>query len=618
MDARKSVIRALLPVGLLAGSLFIAGPASAAVSLCDGLTPTIVGTSGDDVIVGTWGDDIISGLGGADTIDGRGGDDIICGGYGTDFIEGGHGDDRILGGGGIDMIYGQGGEDTIFGEAGKDWLFGGSAADTLDGGAHGDRLFGGGGDDILLGGDANDRLRGSSGNDTLYGGPGDDNLKGGTGTDIIVGDAGADTARGNAGYDRCESERPFTCEDDLNDAPRAADDHFTVDEDTTLVGNLLVDNGAGPDADPNADPIKVVAIDNAPVVGEAEFALESGATVTVNENGTFSYNAGSSVATLGEGAVAEDAFAYTVADSKGKADVGIVAVTIGGTNDAPVAAADIGETDEDTAIDIDVLGNDSDAEEQDLIVAAVDTSGIAGTVVVNPDNTVRYTPPAAFDAMDDDASTLETFTYIVTDGHGGSATAEVTVLIAGIDDSPTAGADTSAVDEDGSVVVDVLANDFDPEAAGSLSASLAAAPEHGVVMAAGPGLFEYTPNENWNGVDTFTYEVTDATGNTSVGTVTITVGAVNDAPIAADDIAHAIAGSMIIILVLPNDTDVDGDALSVTITSNPAHGTVVVLGTGALAYTADAGFSGVDELTYQVSDAGNDIDMATVSVTVSN
>ncbi len=618
MDARKSVIRALLPVGLLASSLFFAGPAAAASPLCDGLTPTIVGTSGDDVIVGTSGDDIISGLSGADEINGRGGDDIICGGFGTDTIRGGNGNDRIFGGGAMDMIYGNGGEDELFGEAGKDWLFGGSKDDTLDGGAHADWLFGGGGDDTLIGGPANDKLRGNSGNDTLSGGLGDDNLRGGVGNDILIGEAGADVARGNADFDRCESERPFTCEDDLNDAPQAADDHFNVSEDAVLVGNLLVDNGSGPDADPNADPIKVVAIESTPVVGEAEVSLESGATVSINENGTFSYAAGAAVATLDEGAVAEDAFAYTVADTKGESDVANVAVVIGGTNDAPTASDDIGETDEDTAIEIDVLGNDSDAEEQDLSVASVDTSAIAGTVVINPDNTVRYTPPASFDAMDDDASALETFSYIVTDGNGGTAVAEVTVFIAGIDDAPTAGADSASVDEDGTVVVNVLTNDFDPEAAGLLTVAVASPAEHGVVMAAGPGLFEYSPDENWNGIDTFTYTLTDATGNTSVGTVTVTVGAVNDAPIAADDIATAVAGSMIIILVLTNDTDVDGDALEVTITQHPAHGTVVVLGTGALAYTANAGFSGVDELTYQVSDAGNDIDTATVSVTVSN
>jgi len=162
--------------------------------LCVGVTPTIWGTSGNDVLTGTPGDDVIAGLEGNDIIHGLGGDDIILGGYGWDTIYGGPGDDRICGGHGNDQLYGQNGVDTIHGQGGDDTLYGGDGDDALFGGQandtiHGhdgadllvgdtghDTLFGGAGADILLGASGNDRLRGGDGNDELWGGNGEQDV----------------------------------------------------------------------------------------------------------------------------------------------------------------------------------------------------------------------------------------------------------------------------------------------------------------------------------------------------------------------------------------------------------------------------------------------------------
>ncbi|MGI0015234.1 MAG: hypothetical protein ACREBU_17605, partial [Nitrososphaera sp.] len=142
---------------------------------CNGMTATIVGTPGSDILEGTPGDDIMSGLGGDDVIFGLGGNDIICGGWGADTIEGGDGDDLLLG---------NRGSDIILGNDGNDYLIGGLGDDKLEGGEGNDKLFGWTGNDKLLGG---------VGDDSLYGGRDDDYLLGGEGFDILTGWLGNDT-----------------------------------------------------------------------------------------------------------------------------------------------------------------------------------------------------------------------------------------------------------------------------------------------------------------------------------------------------------------------------------------------------------------------------------------
>jgi Ca2+-binding RTX toxin-like protein len=188
---------------------------------CNGLTATIVGTTGNDTLTGTSGNDVIWAGKGDDTINGGGGNDTICGGGGNDDIDGGTGNDTIKGGGGKDTIDGGGGDDTIKGGGGDDTLRGGAGEDTilgqrgddvlkgqgdddkLKGGAGEDTLKGGGGDDVLKGYGDDDVLRGHGGDDELYGGKGDDDLYGGKGNDELDGDGGTDFGDGGAGSDSC-------------------------------------------------------------------------------------------------------------------------------------------------------------------------------------------------------------------------------------------------------------------------------------------------------------------------------------------------------------------------------------------------------------------------------
>ncbi len=173
----------------------------AALSVCDSITATITGTSGDDTLIGTPGDDVINGRGGNDIINGRGGNDIICGRGGDDTIVGGTGADVIVGGNGRDTLDGSAGRDQVFGSVANDTILASDGQDTLIGGPGNDTIDGGNGADTIFGSAGNDTIDGGANADTVVGGDGDDSIFGGTGPDVIFGSAGVDNLRGNGGPD---------------------------------------------------------------------------------------------------------------------------------------------------------------------------------------------------------------------------------------------------------------------------------------------------------------------------------------------------------------------------------------------------------------------------------
>src|SRR6185312_14330587 len=112
------------------------------------------------------------------------------------------------------------------------------------------------------------------------------------------------------------------------------------------------------------------------------------------------------------------------------------------------------------------------------------------------------------------------------------------------------------------VTGNVLANDTDADAGSRLTAALVAQPAHGTVTLNADGSFSYTPAANYAGTDSFTYKASDGTADSNVATVAITVSAVNDAPVAVDDVATTSEDAAVTGNVLANDTDADaGSAL---------------------------------------------------------
>jgi Ca2+-binding RTX toxin-like protein len=274
-------------------------------------------------------------------------------------------------------------------------------------------------------------------------------------------------------------------------------------------------------------------------------------------------------------------------------------------NGAPVANDDSLTTDEDNSASINVLANDSDPEGGPLTV--VSASAEHGVVTIGPDGKLTYTP-------DPDYNGEDTITYVIEDDHGNQDTAEVGVTVTPVNDLPVATDDDATTNEDEPIVIEVLGNDSDVD--GDPLTVTSASAGHGTVTIGADGKLTYTPDPDWNGTDTITYEISDGNGGTDSATVTVTVCPVNDAPVAVDDVANVDYGTPAVISVLLNDYDVDGDPLSINGVPTALHGTVTVNADGTLTYTPDAGYSGPDTISYEISDGQGGYDTAIVDVEV--
>jgi T1SS-143 domain-containing protein len=373
-------------------------------------------------------------------------------------------------------------------------------------------------------------------------------------------------------------------------APVAVDDVVTVSEDTPFSSVVsLIAN----DTDADGDALSAVA---------GTFATAQGGSVTINADGSYVYTPAANFN-------GTDSFSYTVTDGT-LTDTGTVTLTVVAVNDAPVASNDTASTPEDTPVVINVLANDSDVESNPLSVTGATAAN--GTVTVDPvTGELTYTPNANFNGSD-------TISYTVSDGNGGVSTGTVTVVVAPVGDAPVAVDDVVSTTEDTpfSSVVSLVANDSDPDGdALTAVAGTFATAQGGSVTINADGSYVYTPAANFSGTDSFSYTVTDGT-LTDSGTVTLTVGAVNDAPTVGADAATTAEDSPVVIDVLANDSDVEGDPLSVTGATAP-NGTVTVDPvTGALTYTPNANFNGSDTISYTVSDGNGGTSTGTVAVTV--
>ena len=368
----------------------------------------------------------------------------------------------------------------------------------------------------------------------------------------------------------------------INDLPIGEDDSFVMYEDTELdCGCILVN-----DVDPDGDDL--IALHGQPP-----------AHGTVNDLGGFF------IYTPNPNYYGTDSFTYYANDGQGNSNETTVHVTILPVNDAPIAFDDAVTTDEDTPKDIFVLTNDIDID--DVLVGSmiviVDSPG-HGTVSVDANTgSVKYTPALNYNGND-------AFTYQVKDASDAlSNVATVSITINPVNDAPVANPDVVSTNEEVVIAIPVLDNDVDVD--NTLDPSgliIVTTPGHGAaVIDLVTGKIEYTPEIDFNGNDSFTYQVEDAEGAISApATVTITVVPVNDAPIANPDNATTPEDNPVQIPVLANDTDVDNNwtDASLIVISNPSHGTVVVeSSTGLIVYTPGQDYFGNESFSYQVKDA---------------
>jgi VCBS repeat-containing protein len=446
----------------------------------------------------------------------------------------------------------------------------------------------------------------------------------------------------------------------VNDAPVADDDAYGVNEGGT-VSDVAPGVLAG-DTDAEGNPLQALL-----VTGPSHAS-----SFTLNTDGSFSYTHDGTETPL------VDSFTYRANDGLLDSNVATVTITITPVNDPPVLdldadnsgltpgadyaitfndgdpaafledTADATITDADNAnltsltvtltnlidpgfevLDVDLTGADpafsktydttTDPSQGVLTITAAPARPIAEWVTLL--RKVTY-----FNGDDDPDTTDRIVTFVADDGTSDSNTATSTVTVVAVNDAPTADDDAYGVNEGETLNVaapGVLDGDTDPEG-DTLDAILVAGPANASSFTLNAdGSFDYTHDGGETTSDSFTYKANDGALDSNTATVTITITAVNDAPVAVADSATVDEGGTVTVLdsaatsVLANDTDAESDPLTAVLVSGPTNESAFTLNNdGTFSYTHDGSETTSDAFTYKANDGSLDSNTVTVSITV--
>ena len=463
----------------------------------------------------------------------------------------------------------------------------------------------------------------------------------------------------------------------VNDAPNANNDTFTVIEDGVLGGNVSLN-----DSDPDGGTLTYSLVGNT-----------LNGTISMNANGVFNYTPFANFHGV-------EQVTYQVCDAQGLCDQGNIFITVVPVNDAPVAVDDVLGIIVNTSGTGSVASNDIDVDHPALIYSVV-TGPLNGQLQMNQNGAYSYTPNEYYSgqeiiiysvcdglnvcdqgtltisiindnvapvAADDEFNTLEdspitvnvgnndtdannqiltysllswpsngsisfatngqftyspglnffgndSFTYQVCDPFGECDQAAVTISIMEVNDNPIIQNDSYTLNEDQTLQANAAENDLEPD--GSLLLySVVFEPMHGVLTMFNDGFFTYIPSEDYYGTDSFVYRACDPCGVCVQGTVTLTILPVNDAPIAVADFNSGYNNELIEGSVSLNDTDAENDALTYTILDFPTNGSIGMSENGAYSYEPEVGWSGVVFIEYEVCDAFGACDQEILTIDV--
>ena len=499
----------------------------------------------------------------------------------------------------------------------------------------------------------------------------------------------------------------------INDSPVGVNDTDAVNEDATVTqssgsGLLIAD-------DTDADDSSSLTVTQIAVTGSSNNSVASGSaynssgtsvtgtygTLVVGADGTYTYVADQSAAdALDASDTVTDSFTYTVSDGTATSTATLI-ITVTGVNDAPTAVNDTASVNEDATVTVSSAAsgvtqdNDTDADTDDsassLVVTQIkkdggsnssvssgtthsngtSVTGTYGTLTIGANGTYKYVADQdAADALDASDQVTDVFTYTVSDGNGGTDTANITVTVTGVNDTPTASDNTITTNEDTNHIFSTSDFNFsDDDDSGTLSKiKITSLEDDGALqyyngtawvdvtlnqeitaadIANNKLRFKPDANENGNSYTSFEFKVSDGTAySSSANTITVNVTADNDAPVATDDTASATEGSSTTVsnasngVIDDNDTDTENDTLTITnishtngnsssVTSSTTYsngtsivgtyGTLTIGADGTYTYTPNdtlgSGETGSDVFTYTVSD-GTATDTATITFSV--
>ncbi len=366
-----------------------------------------------------------------------------------------------------------------------------------------------------------------------------------------------------------------------NGATLTNEGNISIVEDTQVIikANTLLNN----DTDEDADTLSITKV---------EATADTHGTVTLDANGDIVFIPEANYS-------GKASFTYTVSDGNGSTATATVNFAIESINDVPTLSVDSTATvAEDGSVSLNFTAQDIDGST--TTTATADN----GTVVVNNDGTITYTPNTDYHGTD-------TITVTTTDNDGATVTATSTITVNDINDAPTLTVEsTKTVDEDGSTTVTFTPKDTD----GTIATTSATA-DNGTVLVNNDGTITYTPNTNYHGTDTITLTSTDDDGATVTATSTITVNDINDSPTLTVESTKTVDedGSTTVTFT-PKDTD--GTIATTSATAD--NGTVVVNNDGTITYTPNTDYHGTDTITLTSTDNDGATVTATSTITVND
>ncbi len=390
--------------------------------------------------------------------------------------------------------------------------------------------------------------------------------------------------------------------ENVNDAPVAYNDSYSTSENTLLTVNEpgVLENDIDIDS-PDLSAVQLLG----PYHG----------SLTFYDDGSFEYLPNT-------GFYGYDSFSYQAYDGNLGSNIANVTIYVNDSNEHPIAFDDSYLGMEDSWLNVSapgVLANDSDPDNgPQSLTTSLKTKASHGTLSLNADGSFSYLPNENYTGSD-------SFSYYAFDGINYSNEATVTLSIENINDAPVANDNLYNTDEDINLTVQapgVLSNDFDAESqVADLTAVLQTTVSHGILSFSSNGSFEYVPNPNYFGVDTFTYQAYDGINYSNNATVTIVINSVNDHPIASND-SYVMSSNTTLYIpspgVLNNDYDPDNypNNLTAVIANHTVKGVINLSENGSFIYTPLEGFSGNDSFTYFAFDGMNYSTETHVNITI--
>jgi gliding motility-associated-like protein len=426
----------------------------------------------------------------------------------------------------------------------------------------------------------------------------------------------------------------------VNDIPTAVSDSYTVNEDTAVTLNPLA-----LDSDFDGDALSITSIGGTALTGGAQIITVTDGTVDISAVGVITF-----APSVNFNSATPVRIPYEITDGHGGSATANELITVNSVNDNPTAVNDSYSINEDTAVTLNPLALDSDLDGDTLSITSIGGTVLTGTaqtitvtngtVNISAAKVITFTPSADFNS-----TTPVSIPYIISDGHGGTATANQVITVNAVNDNPTAVNDSYSVNEDTAVILEPLKLDSDLDGntlsitsidgtvltGGTQSITVT----NGTVNISAAGVITFTPSANFNSAIpvSIPYLISDGNGGTATANQLITVNAVNDNPIAADYINASIlstAGATAINALAA--TDIDGTISNYTVTSLPAHGTLALGGVAVtagqvltpaqvsnLTYDPIGTFTGDDTFTFTATDNLNAVSTtATITIPVGN